>query len=102
MQLLGNTKSKINKDENNHNVIEITEVLAYCNIVSNDYQLDSRVLRTFVPNNSFGQLLDISHEYVMFLKTFDSEFPYIKVWLTDQNSTPLEVEDRINITIVVN
>ena len=43
MQLLGNTKSKINKDENNHNVIEITEVLAYCNIVSNDYQLDSRV-----------------------------------------------------------
>ena len=102
MQLLGNTKSKINKDENNHNVIEITEVLAYCNIVSNDYQLDSRVLHTFVPNNSFGQLLDISHENVMFLKTFDSEFPYIEVWFTDQNSTPLEVEDRINITIVIN
>ena len=92
----------VNKDDNNHNIIEITEVLAHCHIVSNDYQLDSRVLHTFVPNNSFGQLLDISHENVMFLKTFDSEFPYIEVWFTDQNSTPLEVEDRINITIVIN
>ena len=92
----------VNKDDNNHNIIEIAEVLAHCHIVSNDYQLDSRVLHTFVPNNSFGQLLDISHENVMFLKTFDSEFPYIEVWFTDQNSTPLEVEDRINITIVIN
>ena len=94
--------NRVNKDDNNHNIIEITEVLAHFHIVSNDYQLDSRVLHTFVPNNSFGQLLDISHENVMFLKTFDSEFPYIEVWFTDQNSTPLEVEDRINITIVIN
>ena len=94
--------NRVNKDDNNHNIIEITEVLAHFHIVSNDYQLDSRVLHTFVPNNSFGQLLDISHENVMFLKTFDSEFPYIEVWFTDQNSTPLEVEDRISITIVIN
>ena len=30
------------------------------NIVSNDYQPDSRVLYTFIPNQSFGQLLAIS------------------------------------------
>ena len=63
MKLLGNTKSKINKDKNGENVphLEITEVvLIHCNIVNNDYQQNSRILYTFVPHKSFGQLLDIS------------------------------------------
>ena len=38
----------------------------------------------------------------MFLKTFNSEFLYIEVWFTDQNSKPLEIEDKINITLVIN
>ena len=62
MKLFGSTKSKITKDKNGENVphLEITEVvLIHCNIVNNDYQQDSRVLYTFVPNKSFGQLLDI-------------------------------------------
>ena len=38
----------------------IEVVLIHCNIVNcNDYQQDSRVFYTFVPNKSFGQLLDI-------------------------------------------
>ena len=41
--------------------LEIIEVvLIHCNIVNNDFQQDTRVLYTFVPNKSFGQLLDIS------------------------------------------
>ena len=62
MKLLGNTKSKITKDENGENVphLEITEVaLVHSNIVNEDYQQDPTVLYTFVPKNSFGQLLDI-------------------------------------------
>ena len=105
MKLFQNTKSKINKDENSENMahLEITEViLVHCNIVNNDYQQDSRVLNTFVPNKSFGQLLDISHKNVMFFKTLNSEFSYIKVWFTDQYSKPLEIEDKINITLVIN
>ena len=53
INLLGSTKSKINKDKNGENVphLEITEViLVQCNIVNNDYQQDSRALYTFVPN----------------------------------------------------
>ena len=46
--------------------------------------------------------LDISLENVMVLKTFNSEFSYIKVSFTDQNYKPLEVEDNINITLVIN
>ena len=36
------------------------------------------------------------------LKTFDSEFSYIKVWITDHNSKPLKIEDKTNITLVIN
>ena len=77
MKLIGSTKSKINKDENGENIshLEIVEVvLVHCNIVKNDYQQDSRVLYTYVSNNLFGQLLDISPKSFIFLKTFHSEF----------------------------
>ena len=63
MKLLGSTKSKMTKDKNGENVphFEISEVvLIQCNIVNNDYHQDSRVQYTFIPNKSFGQLVDIS------------------------------------------
>ena len=75
IKLLGSTNSKIAKDENGENGphLEITEVvLIHCNIVHINYQQDSRVLYTFVPNKSFGQLLDISPKNFIFLKTFNS------------------------------
>ena len=60
MKLHGTTKSKLTKDENGENMthLEITEaVLIHCNIINNGFQQDSRVLYTFVPNKSFGQLI---------------------------------------------
>ena len=104
MKLLGSTKSKINKDKNGENLLhlEITEVvLVHCNLVNNDYLQDSRVLYTFVPDKPFGSLLKISQIEHIFLKTFNSEYNEIEVWFTDQNSKPLEIEDRINLTMVI-
>ena len=104
MKLLGSAKNKITKEKNGENVshLEITEVvLVHCKIVNNDYQQDSRVLYTFVPNKSFGSLLDISPSNHIFLKTFNSEYDEIKAWFTNQNSQPLEIEDRTNLTMVI-
>ena len=104
MKLLGSTKNKITKDKNGENVphLEITEVaLVHCNIVNNDYQQDSRVLHTFVPNKSFGILLEFSPKNHIFLKTFNSESQEIKVWFTDQNSQPFEIEDKMNLTLII-
>ena len=104
MKLLGSTENKITKDKNGENVphLEITEVvLVYCNIVNNDYQQDLRVLYTFPPNKLFGSLLEISPTSHIFLKTFNAEYPNIKVWFTNQNSQPLKKEDRINLTIAI-
>ena len=105
MKLLGSTKSMMTKDKKGENVphLEINEiVLIHCIIVNNDYQHDSRVLYTFIPNKSFDQLLDISPRNFIFLKTFNSEFSYIEVLFTDQSSNPPEIEDKINITLVIN
>ena len=101
---LSTKETKITKDKNGENVphLEITEVvLVHCNMVNNDYQHDPPVLYTFVPNKSFGSLLDISPSSHIFLKTFNSEYDEIVVWFTDHNSKPLEIEDRINLTMII-
>ena len=85
------SKKKIANDKNGENVphLEITEVvLFHCNIVNNDYQEDSKVLYTFVPNKTFGSLLEIFPKNHIFL-------------ITDQNGQPLEIEDIINLTLVI-
>ena len=92
MKLFGSAESKITKNKNSENVphLEVFElVLVHCNIVNNDYQQDSRILHTFVPNKTFGSLLEISPTDHVFLKTFNSEFQEIKIWFADQTSTPL-------------
>ena len=104
MKLLGSAENKITKDKNGENVphLEIVElVLVHCNLVNDDYQQDSRILFTFVPNKAFGNLLEISPTNHVFLKTFNSKFQEIKIWFTDQTSMPLEVEDKINITLII-
>ena len=56
---------------------------------------------TFVPNKPFGSLLKISPINHIFLKRFSSEFQEIKVLFTDQSSKLLEVEDKINLTLII-
>ena len=81
MKLIRSTKSKITKNSNGENVLhlEITKVvLIHCSIVNIDYQQDSTKgyqndsskIYTFVPNKSFGEVLDISLKNFIFLKTF--------------------------------
>ena len=87
MKLLESTVSKINKDKNGEYLpnLEVVEVvLVHCNLVNNDYQQESRILYTFVPNKTSGSLLEISPRNHVFLKPFNSEFRKIKVWFTDQ------------------
>ena len=104
MKLLGSAESKITKDKNGENVprLEVVElVLVHCNLVNNDYHQDSRILYAFVPNKTFGSLLEISPTHHVFLKAFNSEFQDIKIWFTDQTGAPLELEDKINVTLII-
>ena len=100
VKLVGSTKNKIMKNEKGENIplLEIIEVvIVCCNAVNNYYIQNSLVLYIFISNKSLDQLLDISPKNFVFLKTFNSEFPCIEVWFTDQNSKPLENKNKIDI-----
>ena len=79
-------------DTNSINII----VLIHCNIVN------IKIQESCIHMSLISQLLDISPKNFIFSKTFNSEFLYIEVWFTDQNSKPLEIEDKINIPLVFN
>ena len=104
MKLLGSTESKITKNKNGENAphLEVVElVLVHCNLANNDYQQDSRILHTFVPNKTLSNLLEISPTNHVFLKTFNSEFQETRIWFTDQASKLLKVEDKKNVTSII-
>ena len=56
----------------------------------------------FLPNKLFGELLDISPKTFTFVINCNSKFSCIEVWFTNQDSKPLEIEDKVNITLVIN
>ena len=98
MKSLRSTECKITMDKNGENVLHlgINEVVfVHCNNVNNDCQQDSRALYTFAPNKSFGQLLDISSQTLLIQIVH-----ILKYGL--RNSKLLEIEDKVNKTVVFN
>ena len=82
IKLLGSTKNTIDADKNSENVPRLENVeivLVHCNLVNNSYQQASRVLFTFVPTKQYGQLISISPNSLIFLKTMNTEFSEIEI-----------------------
>ena len=68
------------KDKNSTNLSQlkiVTTVLVHCNIVQNNCQQASKLLYTFVPDKTLGQLISIHPSSLIKLKTADSEFNFI-------------------------
>ena len=89
MKLFGSTKKLIGKTKNGENVpsLEVVEVvLVQYSLVDNQYQQKSEVLHTFT-----------------FLLVFENtELNEIIITFTDQNERPLEIEDKVNLTLLIN
>ena len=84
MKLFGRSKCKITKDKNGEKSphLEIDETgLVNCNIVNNDYQQDSRVLHTFVPNKSLGQVRCFTQQILYFWTLLFRNFHILKYGL---------------------
>ena len=104
MKLLGSTKKVVDKDKNGEIVPKLDSVevvLVQCNLVKNGYQHTLKVLFTFVPNKKFVQLINISPHAFTMMNTINTEFSYVEVWFTDQNSKTLEIEDSVNLTLII-
>ena len=104
MKLFGSTVNLINKKwRKNVPSLEVVEVdLVQCNLVDNQYQRKSEVLYTFTPNKAYTYLLNVEPSSFLFLKTYNTEFDEIIITFTDQNGRPLEIEDKVNLTLLIN
>ena len=102
MTLLGSTKR--DADHNKEVVPKLKSVeivLVHCNLAKGDYQQTSKVLFSFVPNKQFGQLINISPHSLTMMNTVNTEFYYVEVWFTDQTSKALEIEVKVNLTLII-
>ena len=70
-------------------------------VTNNSYKQALEVLFKFVPNKEFGQLIKILPHSLIMLNTINTEFSFIDVWFTDQNSKPFEIEDNVNLSVII-
>ena len=71
------------------------------NLVNDHYQQRYEVLYTFRPNKSYVYLLNIESSKLLLLKNYSTEFDEIIITFTDQKSRALEIEDKVNLTLLI-
>ena len=71
------------------------------NLVDDHYQQRYEVLYTFRPNKSYVYLLNIESSKLSLLKNYSTEFDEIIITFTDQKSRALEIEDKVNLTLLL-
>ena len=92
---------KIKNGENTPRFAVVEVVLGQCNLVDNQYPQKPEVLYTFVSYKFYAYLLNVEPSNLVFLKTYDTDFDEIIITFTDQNSRPLEIEDKVNLTLLL-
>ena len=80
---------------------KVTSALLHYNVVHNDHLQNSKLLYSFVPNSSFGRLLSIQPLKLIDTKTSNSIFDYLEIWFTDRDNNPLQLKDKINVSLVI-
>ena len=84
-------------------VDKVKVVLVQFNLIDNNqHQQKSEVLYTFIHNTSYTYLLNIEPNNLVLLKTYNSDSNEAIITFTDQNGRPLQIEDKVNLTLLVN
>ena len=52
-------------------------------------------------NRSYAYLLNVEPSNLVFIKTYNTGFDEIVITFTDQNSKPLEIKDKFNLTVLI-
>ena len=82
--------------------LEVVEVaLTQCNLVDYQYQ-QNLLLHNFMPKKPYVYLLNVEPSNLMFLKTYNTEYDKIIITFTDQNSRPLKIKEKVNLTLLIN
>ena len=60
------------------------------------------MLHAFMSNKSMPYFLNAEPSNLVFLKTYNTDFGEIIITFTDENGRPLEIEDKVNLTLLIN
>ena len=104
IKLFGSTKNKrIDKIKNGgiSSLEEVEVVLIQYNLVDNQYQQKYEVSKTFNPNKYYAYLLNVEPSNLVYFKTYNTEFDKVIIKFADQNGRPLEIEDKVNLTLLI-
>ena len=85
----------------NNGLVFTIIVLVQCNLVDNQYQQMSEVLHTFKPNKPYAYLLNVEPSNLVFWKNYNTDFDEINITFMNQNGRPLEIEDKVNLTLLI-
>ena len=77
-------------------------LLNQCYLVDNQYQHNSEVLYTSMPNKSYSYLLNVEPSHLVFSKTCKTEFDQTIKTFMDWNGRLLEIEDKVNLKLLIN
>ena len=105
IKLFGSAKKLIEKTKNGESVssLEVVEiVLVQCSLVDNQYQQKSEVLYTFIASKFYAYLLNVESSNLVFLRTYNTKFDEIIITFMDQNGRSIEIEDKVNLTMLIN
>ena len=64
--------------------------------------ISAKVGKTFTSNKYFAYLLNVEPSNVVFFKTYMTDFDEIITTFTDQNGRPLEIKDKVSVTMLLN
>ena len=53
-------------------------------------------------NKCYAYVKNVEPSNLVLLKTYNTEFDYIFINYTDQNGKPLETEDKVSLTVLIN
>ena len=60
------------------------------------------MIYNFTPKKSYTYLLNVEPSTLVFLETYNTEFDETIITLSDQNDRPLEIDNKVNLTVLNN
>lgn len=105
LRLFSSTKKLIRKTKNGKNLSSLKVfkvVLVQYNLEDNQQKQKSEVLYAFRPNKSYAYLLHVEPVNLVLLKTYNTQSNNIIITFKDQNGTPLELQEKVNLTSLTN
>ena len=60
------------------------------------------MIYNFTPKKSYTYLLNVEPSTLVFLETYNTEFDETIITFSDQNDRPLEIDKKVNLTVLNN